>query len=100
MPLFCRNTCEIRPFWVVCSHIAPLIAQIEPYAYAYIKDTLHKKGRDMATVRKEGEWCVVEVDGLGRGRFGEMIDANWYALALLREGLVTSVILSSGLEIR
>ncbi|BAQ84713.1 hypothetical protein [uncultured Mediterranean phage uvMED] len=54
----------------------------------------------MATVRKEGGWCVVEVDGQGRGRFGELIDANWYALALLREGLVTSVILPSGLEIR
>jgi len=42
----------------------------------------------------------VLVNGSHRGSFEAMIDANWYALALLKEGLVTSVTLVSGLEIR
>ena len=39
-------------------------------------------------------------DGRYCGCFLLALDANWYALALLKEGLVTSVILPSGLEIR
>lgn len=39
-------------------------------------------------------------DGRCCGWFSLALDANWYALALLKEGRVTSVVLSSGLEIR
>lgn len=54
----------------------------------------------MASIKKDGSTFWVLVNGVKRGEFGAMIDANWYALALLKEGLVTSVVLSSGLEIR
>jgi len=52
-----------------------------------------------AVINKGGVFWVV-VDGKGRGSFPMMIDANWFAMALLKEGLVSSVTLISGLEIR
>jgi hypothetical protein len=54
----------------------------------------------MATITiNEGCFWVL-VNGSHRGSFGAMVDANWYAMALLKEGLVDSVVLVSGLEIR
>ena len=38
----------------------------------------------------------VVVDGEIRGSFGHVIDANWYALALLHAGLADSVRLLNG----
>ena len=51
-------------------------------------------------IRSGNGMFEVVVDGQIRGSFGLMLDANWYALALLKEGEVTSVTLVSGLEIR
>jgi len=54
----------------------------------------------MATIiNKSGIFWVV-IDGVERGSFPFMVDANWFAMAMLREGLVSSVTLISGLEIR
>ncbi len=45
--------------------------------------------------RSNGLFDVV-VDGQVRGSFEHLIDANWYALALLHAGLTGSVTLLNG----
>ncbi len=54
----------------------------------------------MALITTNDGSFLVFVDGVHRGAFLKLIDANWFALALLKEGLVDSVTLPSGLEIR
>ena len=41
----------------------------------------------------------VVVDGEIRGSFGHVVDANWYALALLHAGLTGSATLSNGVVV-
>ena len=41
----------------------------------------------------------VGVDGQIRGSFEHVVDANWYALALLHAGLTGSVTLSNGVVV-
>ena len=53
----------------------------------------------ISIIKVDGGYHICR-DGCCCGWFSLALDANWYALALLKEGLVTSVTLPSGLEIR
>ena len=54
----------------------------------------------MAIITNKNGMFWVVIDGVERGSFPLMADANWFAMALLKEGLVSSVTLISGVEIR
>ena len=53
----------------------------------------------MASVRREGGWYVVEVDGELLGQFVHSLDANRHAIAMLHDGLAESVTLLSGVQV-
>ena len=53
----------------------------------------------MASVTRQGEWYVVEVDGQLIGQFVRSLDANRHAIAMLHDGLVDAVTLLTGVQV-
>ena len=53
----------------------------------------------MASVTRQGEWYVVEVDGRLIGQFAHSLDANRHAVAMLHDGMVDSVTLPNGVQV-
>ena len=50
----------------------------------------------MASIRLDGGWYVVEVDGQLIGQFVHSLDAHRHLMAMLHDGMVGSVTLLSG----